>query len=371
MRTNKIISAATAVMIFSLATACSFISDDSQPDAENEKRTPTVDQARATTNDLNATPDEIAASVPEDTTVFLLTGQDTGRRITNEDFEQLRKDMAKSKNSEEPQWTTRELTAGKKTPSEDQRWCQAWALDNLKPHVYAEFIKLDPQTMDDIDRTVWQTRINGNSPRWPATYDHDYRENASTDWSTIAGNCWMYWSEPLSTANADRRNYRYEAECYQQLMQRIDAQWDHLVLSAVQYENDGAYEIPNQYVKVLTWLDIPGSELLKMDEPPYELLKRLSDKSWAYNSNTPSLEIAELSDEHGRDFDTEWWNLVGSTLGHRNSPIEECPLYYPQLFYGYWVPLAEHSTEPPDQLSDEEAAKVKQVQEGPLYLPRP
>ena len=40
---------------------------------------------------------------------------------------------------------------------DDQRWCQAWALDNLKPHVYAEFAKLDPAKMDDLDRTVWRS----------------------------------------------------------------------------------------------------------------------------------------------------------------------------------------------------------------------
>ena len=32
----------------------------------------------------------------------------------------------------------------KQTLPEDQRWCQAWGLDNLRPHVYAEFAKLDP-----------------------------------------------------------------------------------------------------------------------------------------------------------------------------------------------------------------------------------
>ena len=47
----------------------------------------------------------------------------------------------------------------KQTMPDDQRWCHAQALDNLQPHVYAEFVKLDPAKMDDLDRTVWRTRL--------------------------------------------------------------------------------------------------------------------------------------------------------------------------------------------------------------------
>ena len=54
---------------------------------------------------------------------------------------------------------------------DDQRWCQAWALDNLKPHVYAEFVKLDPERMDDLDRSVWHSRLPEVSL---PTYDYEY-----------------------------------------------------------------------------------------------------------------------------------------------------------------------------------------------------
>ena len=36
------------------------------------------------------------------------------------------------------------LTEADQTLTEDQRWCQAWALDNFYPHAYLEFAKLDP-----------------------------------------------------------------------------------------------------------------------------------------------------------------------------------------------------------------------------------
>ncbi len=72
----------------------------------------------------------------------------------------------------------------KQTMPDDQRWCQAWALDNLKPHVYAEFAKLDPAKMDDLDRTVWRSRLPEVSLR------------KQTITSQL---CWMYWAEPLRT----------------------------------------------------------------------------------------------------------------------------------------------------------------------------
>ena len=95
----------------------------------------------------------------------------------------------------------------KQTLQEDQRWCQAWALDNLKPHVYAEFAKLDPAKMDDLDRTVWRSRLPEVSLR------------KQTITSQL---CWMYWAEPLSKANADQRNQKHEAECLRNLLQHAN-----------------------------------------------------------------------------------------------------------------------------------------------------
>ena len=173
---------------------------------------------------------------------------------------------------------------------EDQRWRQAWALDNLKPHVYAEFAKLDPAKMDDLDRTVWRKRLKQNSnysylSEGMPTYHHESNLPKPNSWANRVGNCWMYLSEPLSKANADRRNQQYAATCHRRLMQHVDSQWDELASDAVRNDDTAAYEIPNQYVRVLKWLDIPGQQLLEMDEPPFELLRRLSDKPWAYSTN--------------------------------------------------------------------------------------
>ena len=253
----------------------------------------------------------------------------------------------------------------KQTMPDDQRWCQAWALDNLEPHVYAEFVKLDPERMDDLDRSVWRKRLNqsGGLP----TYDHESSMAKRTSWANRVGNCWMYWSQPLSKANADRRNHLYKAECHQRLMQHADSQWDKLASHAVRHSDTAAYETPNQYVRVLRWMEIPGQQLLKMDEPPFKLLRHLSDKPWAYSTN-----IGDGETEHP-DFDIQWTGIVGATIASRDFEygMKPCAFYYPQLFYGYWVPFAVPSDEWPDQLSKEEVAEIERLRDGLLYLPKP
>ena len=94
MPSKKIILTSIAVLTLSLATACSVFSNDSNP-ADTETRTSAVEK---TTND------------PEDSTVILLTGEDNSRRITNEDFKQLRQDITGAKSSEETPQTERGST---------------------------------------------------------------------------------------------------------------------------------------------------------------------------------------------------------------------------------------------------------------------
>ena len=127
------------------------------------------------------------------------------------------------------------------------------------------------------------------------------------------------------------------------------------------------YEVPDQYTRILRWLDTPGQELLHMDEPPYETLKRLSDKPWAYGTDI-------RNGKEDPEFDVQRLGILHMTLAHRSNNgerVDACRYYYPQLFYGYWLPFTERPAEPPEQLSDEQIAEVERLREGPLYLPRP
>ena len=95
-----------------------------------------------------------------------------------------------------------QLTEADQTLAEKRRWCKAWALDNLEPIVYAEFLQLDPLNMDDIDRTIWRDRLRNDSSC--------YR---------------LYGSEPLNASNADRRNEQFKLACLSSIAGLADHQW--------------------------------------------------------------------------------------------------------------------------------------------------
>ena len=98
----------------------------------------------------------------------------------------------------------------------------------------------------------------------------------------------------------------------------------------------------------------------------------MSDKKYAYNPNIPSTsDITNLKAQHGDDFSADWWNLVGATLAQDSYRNKACPKYYPQLFYGYWVPFAEPSGDDKHEIPTELADQIRRVLEGPLYLPKP
>ena len=302
-------AAAITIILTTLATACTLSPDSDAPTADH---------------------------VDEEHETLLLTGED-GKTFTQEDLERIRA-TAKDRSATNP-------ARDKHDASEDQRWCQAWALDHLAPHVYAEFLQLDPDNMDDLDRSVWRNRIRAQKG---FEIFQTLPESDPDDFDA----CWVYWSEPFNKSNADKRNRQYEAECLHYVAQQADSQWAELASAAVRYDDTTAYEIPNQHVRLLQWLLTPGRKLLKMDEPPHELLRRLART------------------EHG-SVEPEYSGLLNATLAHRGYNSKACQHFYPQLFHGYWVPFAQPSDRPPQQLSEEELAQVEHLREGPLYLPRP
>ena len=96
---RKIILIAAVALVVSLGTACSFF--DTTPEVNHQTAEPT-----ATSEATNST---------------------------------LPPENGAANNAAATQTNPR-----KQTLQNDQRWCQAWALGNLKPHIYAEFAKLDP-----------------------------------------------------------------------------------------------------------------------------------------------------------------------------------------------------------------------------------
>ena len=83
--------------------------------------------------------------------------------------------------------------SGKQTLPDDQRWRQAWALENLPPHAYAEFVRLRPGRVA----------------------------------TTLTERCG-------------------EKACHEALLQAIDSQWDSVVSAAVRYDDTAAYDNPQE-----------------------------------------------------------------------------------------------------------------------------
>ena len=259
------IGLATAAIAATLAIACNFFESN---DAVNTTPSPT--RIEQTTPAIDAT-----------------------SHISDAPSPTLRLDPDRQPVQHQPRSTRTEptpLNEADQKLTEDKRWCQAWALENLDPHVYFEFAKLDPANMDDLQRTVWRKQLasSGANTDLPT-----YRQEASHP-MPIGGDdknektCRVYWAEPLSKANADKRNRQHETGCLYGLALEADRKWAELAQAAVRGGDTAAYDIPNQYVRVLRWMHLTGDEILNMTEPPSELLKRLSDKKYAYNSGIPS-----------------------------------------------------------------------------------
>ena len=166
---------------------------------------------------------------------------------------------------------------------EHRRRCRFWALNHLQPVVYSEFAKLNPEATDDLDRILWRSILHGNNSL--GFYDDfEDSEYSSTLLPRDPGICCRdYWAEPLNRANAELRNRGFEPQCRSDLEGRITDQYRRLAesLNYNDNENELVYSTPNQYVRILEWLDLSGGDLLNSDHPPYGILQEQSRQATA------------------------------------------------------------------------------------------
>ena len=253
---------------------------------------------------------------------------------------------------------------------EHLRRCDFWALNNLDPIVYMQFADLDPNTMDDLDRALWRSKLNpeGSLGYYPASTGTETGSNMFPRKPGVY--CRDYWTEPLNETNADLRNEEFESGCRSGLGKAIIRRYDRLQDWANTAPEKGLiYRTPNQYARIMGWLEMSGNDLLDAENPPYRILEDQSRHQHAYFFDwLPTDEKLNLYRGYGLGVDLEWVEIV-KAAGLSGESGGACARYYPQLFYGRWIPFD------PDQ-----AGKVKQhnVQKlpdfnetnTPIYLPK-
>ena len=137
-------------------------------------------------------------------------------------------------------------------------------------------------------------------------------------------------------------------------------------------DNELIYQTPNQHVRVLKWLDMTGDELLEANVRPYQILESLNRHPYAHWDGWIPTEdkLVDYVREYEEAVDLEWLGIVAAAgLSEGSNDIEACRYYYPQLFYGYWVPFDS------DQMPDDEQYEELELPsyEGattPVYLPK-
>ena len=264
---------------------------------------------------------------------------------------------------------------GTRIPLDDEnlRRCRFWALNNLQPVVYSEFAKLNPETMDDLDRILWRSQLHRNARL--GYYDDNFADSqhgAELFPREPGIYCRDFWAEPLNRSNAELRNQGFEPLCRSKLQERIKNRYSRLADAASYQDNALVYDTPNQYMRVLEWLDLSGGDLINSDQPPYRILEEQSQHPYAYLDDWIPSE--DGFDDYTREADEtlhlEWLGIVAAAgLSDRSDDLLECHYYYPQLFYGYWVPFD------PDQMPDTSQLEELELPryEGsttPIYLPR-
>ena len=221
--------------------------------------------------------------------------------------------------------------------AENIQRCKHWALQNLEPIEFSKFERLNPKTMSDLDRILWGKMIGNPYKRY---YNFE-TVGEETEW------CLDYWSEPLSERNAHKRNEQFRDECRYLMVDKAltyenDIK-DYADNARENYGVDVAPVVVNQYIRVMNWMDIDGKELLQMSETPLNLVRRLLENraedyydKYGLGENFPSKDTSSEI--------LEWWQIEEAFF-YAVDDQYECGLYYPQLFFGRWIPIDDYGTE--------------------------
>lgn len=216
---------------------------------------------------------------------------------------------------------------------------------------------MDPNNMTDLQRYMWRDVLRRND------------------------NCWPYFAERLSADNAHKRNWHYQAECFNGINGAKN--WFYINVGKRIHEGRAHQDSVNQYARIMNFLELTGPELMAMEVKPYELYLKLRygrnynpahvhirrhtmqydthyeltvinywstapyedgetpiSKEWLMATNGQHAPLFTWDSELGKEVEIdltveqlEWYGFGSAFQG-----IESCIKYYPQMFTGYWIP---------------------------------
>ena len=137
-------------------------------------------------------------------------------------------------------------------------------------------------------------------------------------------------------------------------------------------DNDLVFQTPNQSIRILQWLDLSGDELLDSDNPPYRILQEQSKHLSAYYGDyIPTKDrLVEYHLETESQMDLQWLGILAAAgMTNDSSDTRVCHYYYPQVFYGYWIPL-DPDRQPRQDEHQELNLSSYEALNTPLYLPK-
>lgn len=224
--------------------------------------------------------------------------------------------------------------------------CKHWALRNLRPVEYSKFEHLDPHEMTDLERVLWGSVIVNKSEviTVESYYSNsrnygDFRFQADhIEW------CQDYWSEPLDESNKNKRNHEASKISCSIYLTRKGVEWEERAENG--FDNFGregmSPVIVNQAVRILNWMDISGESLLTAEEKPRDLVQRVWERR-EEGRYKDSNQINGWPLETAGSTDLEWWHIEQTWSS--DNDFEQCKTYYPQLFFGRWVPVDNYGSD--------------------------
>lgn len=271
---------AAAVIVVNVAALWFFLREDA-PAADLRESAPATEQAAdaLVSNDLIESPDVDMPNGAADGGA--LPGADkpvSEAEVANHSASNGAVDKADDGDKQETDADDSEVSAA-------QESCVFAALDVGLSGVLVEKIEeTDPQTLTDKQRGEWFDLLQSNGA------------------GIVLDACKDFWSEPTTAENADKRNEDYYSSCF----------YDP-------YENmEEEYLSDTEVLERKAWR-VATADLLELMERPYKDLTP-TDRMLLRGYFNQSDEPIYRSSGYGVD--------------------ENCAYYYPQLFYGRWIPFS-------------------------------